>query len=193
VQEFITFATRNRAAQTKGGRPWASQFGPPPAGAFGVTRTATAGGRVNVGQARTDSADAAAITDCFARRDDAACARAVPSLEAACAEKQTTSCVSLGSLYEGGFGVTRDRRRAAALYKTACGLGDKAGCARFAVLEAQGLGVPPNSARATSPCPKDAWASPRSCVKPASWSIAKGRRRSSRRPATRGPRKPARC
>lgn len=45
--------------------------------------------------------------------------------------------------------MTRDRRRAAALYKTACGLGDKAGCARFAVLEAQGLGVPPNSARAT--------------------------------------------
>jgi TPR repeat protein len=149
VQEFVTFATRNKAAQAKGGKPWASQFGPPPAGAFGATRAATTGGAVIVGQARTESADAAAIADCFARRDDAACARAVPSLEGACSEKQTTSCVSLGSLYEGGFGVARDRRRAAALYKTACGLGDQAGCARFAVLEAQGLGVPQNSARAT--------------------------------------------
>ncbi len=149
VAEFVTFATRNKTAQAKGTKPWTSQFGPPPAGAFGATRAVTTSGRVSVGQARTDSADAAAITDCFARRDDAACARAVPSLEAACNEKQTTSCVSLGSLHEGGFGVTRDRRRAATLYKTACGLGDKAGCARFAVLEVQGLGVPPNSARAT--------------------------------------------
>ena len=149
VQDFLTFVTRNKAAQVKGGKPWTTQFGPPPAGAFGATRAAGASGRVNLGQTRSDSADAAAITDCFAHRDDAACARAAPSLEAACAEKQTTSCVSLGSLLEGGFGMPRDRRRAASLYKTACGLGDKAGCARFAVLEVLGLGVPPNSARAT--------------------------------------------
>jgi TPR repeat protein len=98
---------------------------------------------------RSDSADASSITDCFARREDAACARAVPALEAACGEKQPTSCVSLGSLYDGGFGVTRDRRKAAAFYKTACDLGDKPGCARFAVLEAQGLGVALNKTRAT--------------------------------------------
>ncbi len=84
----------------------------------------------------------------FANRNDAACARAVPALEAACADRQSTSCVSLGSLYDGGFGIARDRRKAAGYYKTACDLADQPGCARLAVLEAQGLGVPPNPARA---------------------------------------------
>ena len=103
---------------------------------------------MNVGAARIDSADASAITDCFAQADDAACSRAVPALEVACADKQTTSCVSLGSLYDGGFGVSRDRAKAAAFYRVACAASDKAGCARLAVLEAQGLGVPRNAARA---------------------------------------------
>jgi TPR repeat protein len=147
AQEFQTFVTRNRKAP----KPWTTQFGPPPAGAFGATaQPATAGGGTRVGTAaRTDSGDASAVADCFAKRDDAACSRAVPSLETACNEKQATSCVSLGSLYEGGFGVTRDRRRSATFYKTACDLGDRAGCARYASLEARGLGVAKNEARAT--------------------------------------------
>ena len=155
VQEFLAFATKNKRAQGSGTKPWAAQFGPPPSGVFGATTatgtsTATTGsGRVTLGTARTDSADASAITDCFALRNDAACSRAVPALEASCAEKQPTSCVSLGSLYDGGFGVTRDRRKAAVFYKAACDLGDKPGCARLAVLEAQGLGVPQNKGRAT--------------------------------------------
>jgi TPR repeat protein len=149
VQEFLAFAAKNKRAPVAGAKPWTTQFGPPPAGALGVTRSAGSAGRVNVGGARTDSADASAITDCFANRNDAACARAVPALESSCAEKQATSCVSLGSLYDGGFGVTRDRRQAASFYKTACDLGEKAGCARVAVLEEQGLGVPRNAVRAT--------------------------------------------
>ncbi len=148
VQEFQTFATKNKRAQAAGTKPYPSQFGPPPAGAFGAARSAGGADRVSLGQARTDSADASAVTDCFANRNDAACARAVPPLEAACADQQSTSCVSLGSLYDGGFGVARDRRKAASYYKTACDLADKPGCARLAVLEAQGLGVPPNPARA---------------------------------------------
>lgn len=149
VQEFIAFATKNRKLQARGAKPYPTQFGPPPAGVFGATRSATAGtGRVNIGAARIDSADASAITDCFAQHDDAACSRAVPALELACADKQATSCVSLGSLYDGGFGVTRDRAKAAGFYRLACAASDKAGCARLAVLEAQGLGVPRNAARA---------------------------------------------
>jgi TPR repeat protein len=151
VQDFLAFAAKNKRAQAGGSKPYLTQFGPPPAGAFGATRGAGAAltGRVEVGQARTDSADASAITECFAKRDDAACTRAVPALEGACGEGQATSCVSLGSLYDGGFGVIRDRRKAAASYKTACDLGDKPGCARLAVLEAQGLGIPRNTTRAT--------------------------------------------
>jgi len=148
VQEFVTFAAKNKRLQATGKKPYPSQFGPPPAGAFGAARSEGGADRVSLGQARTDSADASAITDCFANRNDAACARAVPALEAACAEKQSTSCVSLGSLHDGGFGIPRDRRKAAGFYKTACDLGDKPGCARLAVLEAQGLGVPRNAARA---------------------------------------------
>ena len=148
VQEFQAFATRNKRAQAAGTKPYLSQFGPPPAGAFGAARPQGGADRVSLGQARTDSADASSITDCFANRNDAACARAVPALEAACADKQATSCVSLGSLYDGGFGIARDRKRAAGYYKTACDLADQPGCARLAVLEAQGLGVPANPARA---------------------------------------------
>lgn len=148
VQEFQTFATKNKRAQATGSKPYPSQFGPPPAGAFGAARAAAGAGRVSLGQARTDSADASAITDCFANRNDAACARAVPALEAACAKKQSTSCVSLGSLYDGGFGVARDRKKALGLYKTACDLGDKPGCARLAVLEVQGLSGTASAGRA---------------------------------------------
>jgi TPR repeat protein len=148
VQDFQAFAAKNKRAQAAGTKPYPGQFGPPPAGAFGAARSAGGAERVSLGQARTDSADASAITDCFANRNDAACARAVPALEAACAEKQSTSCVSLGSLYDGGFGVARDRKKAAGHYKTACDLADKPGCARLAVLEAQGLGVPASPARA---------------------------------------------
>jgi TPR repeat protein len=156
VQEFLTFAAKNKRAQTTGTKPWTTQFGPPPGGSFGLVRpggNATAGSsavsRVGVGQAQTVSGDASAITDCFANRNDTACSRAIPVLEAACAEKQATSCVSLGSLYEGGFGVARDRRRGAGFYKAACDSGDKPGCARLAALEAQGIGVAPNVTRAT--------------------------------------------
>lgn len=148
VQEFISFTAKNKRAQAAGTKPYPSQFGPPPSGAFGAARAAGGADRVSLGQARTDSADASAITDCFANRNDAACARAVPALEAACGDKQSASCVSLGSLYDGGFGIARDRKKAAGYYKTACDLGDKPGCARLAVLEAQGLGVPANPARA---------------------------------------------
>jgi TPR repeat protein len=156
VQEFLTFAAKNKKAQATGTKPWTTQFGPPPGGSFASVRpggNAAAGGaaanRVGVGQVQTVSADASAITDCFANRNDTACSRAIPVLETACAEKQATSCVSLGSLYEGGFGVARDRRKGAGFYKTACDMGDKPGCARLAALEAQGVGVAPNKARAT--------------------------------------------
>jgi tetratricopeptide (TPR) repeat protein len=148
VGEFLTFANRNKRAQAKGGKPYPFQSGPPPAGVFGSTRSVGETSRVSVGSTQTGSADGSAIAGCFVQRDDAACARAVPALEAACAEKQGLSCVSLGSLYDGGFGVTRDRRKAAAAYKSACDLGEKPGCARLAVLEAQGLGLPRNAARA---------------------------------------------
>jgi len=148
VQEFQAFAAKNKAAQAKGTKPYPTQFGPPPPGAFGASRLVSGSDRVTVGQTRTDSADASAITDCFANRNDAACSRAVPALEGACLEKQATSCVSLGSLYDGGFGIARDQKKAAGYYKTACDLADKPGCARFAVLEAQGLGVPLNAAHA---------------------------------------------
>jgi TPR repeat protein len=148
VQEFQTFATKNKRAQAAGTRPYPGQFGPPPSGAFGAARAVAGADRVSAGAARTDSADASAISDCFANRNDAACGRAVPALEAACADKQSTSCVSLGSLHEGGFGMPRDRRKAASFYKNACDLGDKPGCARLAIIEAQGSGGPASVARA---------------------------------------------
>lgn len=149
VQAFLAFSKKNKRLQDKGARPWTSQFGPPPAGAFGTTKSGATAARVSLGGTRSDSADASAISDCFASRDDTACARAVPALEASCAEKQTASCVSLGSLYDGGFGVRRNRRTAASFYETACGLGEKAGCARLAMLEMLGLGVPQDVERAT--------------------------------------------
>jgi len=85
---------------------------------------------------------AAAIGRCFAQRDNAACAEALPLLSASCDQKEGQACRGLGSLYDGGFGAPVDKARAAAAYDTGCRLAlDPPSCARYAVLQAQGLGV----------------------------------------------------
>jgi tetratricopeptide (TPR) repeat protein len=162
AKEFLAFVTPKRGERTR--RPYmTSQPPPPPPGwASGSALVAAASGSkasapadrsrdsatVLAGSTRAGGDDSSAIADCFVRRDDAACARAIPSLEVACAEKRGESCTSLGSLHDGGFGTKPDRRRAAAAYRAGCDAGDRAGCARHAVLEAQGLGVPRNASRA---------------------------------------------
>ncbi len=85
---------------------------------------------------------AAAIGRCFAQRDNAACAEALPLLSAACDQKEGQACRSLGSLYDGGFGVPVDKAKAAAAYDTGCRVAqDLPSCARYAVLQHQGLAV----------------------------------------------------
>jgi TPR repeat protein len=102
----------------------------------------------------TPVADAAGVRGpvgtCFEKRDDRACGLAAPVLEAACNGGQPMACRSLGSLYDGGFGVVADKARAATLYDQGCGGGDKASCARYAVLQAQGRGVARDTAQATA-------------------------------------------
>ena len=59
-------------------------------------------------------------------------------------------CVSLGILYEGGVGVTRDPATAAKYFQLGCDHGALTGCAGMARLLAEGLGVPKDTARAVA-------------------------------------------
>jgi len=87
------------------------------------------------------------LAACFERRDDRACGQAVSVLDAACEAAQPVACRSLGSLYDGGFGVTPDKTRAGVAYGRGCRGGDRASCARYAVLQAQGQGVARDTAQ----------------------------------------------
>jgi TPR repeat protein len=82
-----------------------------------------------------------AVANCFGNRDDRACALAAPVLEAECGKGAGEACRSLGSLYDGGFGVPQDKARAAAAYARGCSAGHQGSCARLAVLQVHGEGV----------------------------------------------------
>jgi TPR repeat protein len=82
-----------------------------------------------------------AISDCFTNGDDRACLAAAPALDAQCQKAAGEACRSLGSLYDGGFGVKQDKAHAAAAYTRGCGAGHKGSCARLAVLQVHGEGV----------------------------------------------------
>ena len=87
------------------------------------------------------------VSECFSSRDDASCAEALPSLEVSCDQKNGEACRALGSLYDGGFGAPMDKAKAGAAYDTGCRIaGDTRSCARYAVLQVQGLGVPKDAA-----------------------------------------------
>ncbi|MGE0455597.1 MAG: hypothetical protein AB7O37_14160 [Vicinamibacteria bacterium] len=89
------------------------------------------------------------LARCYEKREDAACAKAVPFLESEC-QRQAGACTSLGSILEGGLGIKADPVRAARAYERGCAGGDKSACARFAVLQAQGRGVLPDPPKALS-------------------------------------------
>lgn len=87
------------------------------------------------------------MSECFASRDDASCAEALPLLKDSCDQKDGQACRALGSLYDGGFGAPMDKVKAGAAYDTGCRIAsDPGSCARYAVLQVQGLGVQRDSA-----------------------------------------------
>jgi len=89
------------------------------------------------------------LARCYEKREDTACAKAIPFLEPEC-QRQAGACTSLGSILEGGLGIKADPIRAANAYEKGCTGGDKSACARFAVLQAQGRGVLPDPVKALS-------------------------------------------
>jgi TPR repeat protein len=120
AQDFLEFLGR------------ASKPQPPPSAVVAPSAPQTA-----VANARA----ATLVGECILSRDDRACREAAPILEASCKDGSLEACRSLGSLYDGGFGVKQDKARAAGAYTRACDGGDPSGCARLAVLQAQGQGV----------------------------------------------------
>ncbi|MBX7187093.1 MAG: hypothetical protein K1Y01_18275 [Vicinamibacteria bacterium] len=82
------------------------------------------------------------VFQCFSNRDDMACGKALPVLEESCAHQEGQACRSLGSLFDGGFGVAVNKSRAAQAYDQGCALDDKASCARYTVLQIQGFAPP---------------------------------------------------
>jgi TPR repeat protein len=139
AQSFLDFATR--AASARSAPAVSYSAAPSPADAS-----------VKPGQGVRMAIDSKAgvVAACFEKRDDVACGEAVSVLDAACGSGQAVACRSLGSLYDGGFGVAMNKSRAATAYERACRSGDKSSCARLAVLQAQGQGVARDTAQALS-------------------------------------------
>lgn len=108
-----------------------------------TNRTTTASGPTPVRL----GGDAKVVGECFSSRNDASCAAAVPLLKESCDQKNGQACRALGSLYDGGFGAPMDKTKAGAAYDTGCRVAsDPGSCARYAVLQVQGLGVQRDSA-----------------------------------------------
>lgn len=62
-------------------------------------------------------------------------------MQAQCDAGDGAACRAAGSLHDGGFGVSMDKRKAATAYAAGCAAKDLGSCARFAVLQAQGTGT----------------------------------------------------
>lgn len=143
AQGFLDFAARAPRPRPAPSTPEVLSL----PGAGQAPDPATSAARPSV---RTEFGPSASIAACFEKRDDPACAQAAPALEAACEAGQAVACRSLGSLYDGGFGIKQDKARAAAAYDRGCRGGDKVSCARFAVLQSRGDGVARDSTQALS-------------------------------------------
>lgn len=138
AQRFLDFAAR-ATRPTVPSQPATAAQAPSP----GAGRTTAAGTPTPV---RLGGA-AKVVSECFSSRDDASCAEALPLLKDSCDQKNGQACRALGSLYDGGFGAPMDKARAGAAYDTGCRVAsDPASCARYAVLQVQGLGVQRDSA-----------------------------------------------
>jgi tetratricopeptide (TPR) repeat protein len=138
AQRFLDFALKSSPPPRT--RPSPGPTRPAPTGAPTtplVLSGAPGSGAIPVASGMSDAADA-----CFAKRDDAACAKVLPVLAEACRRNEGYSCRALGSLYDGGFGIPMDKARAGAAYDAGCREArDQASCARYAVLQVQGIGV----------------------------------------------------
>ncbi len=70
-----------------------------------------------------------------------ACVLAAPVLDRMCRRADGYACRTLGSYHDRGHGVPMDKTKAASAYQIGCAQGkDPASCARYAVLQTQGLG-----------------------------------------------------
>lgn len=90
---------------------------------------------------RVDPGAARIVDSCISDRNDAACAQAIPLLQAQCVKGEGYACRAAGSLYDGGFGIPMDKMKAASVYDAGCRLNDAQSCARYAVLQVQGAGI----------------------------------------------------
>jgi TPR repeat protein len=126
---------------------------PPAAAAADVpaspVRIAPTGPRQDRALAQRFGKSSEAVSRCVFNREAAACVEAAPTLDEACQWGKGEACRLLGSLYDGGIGVAKDKTRAAMVYDAGCRSGeDKPSCARYAVLQAQGQGVERDAAAA---------------------------------------------
>lgn len=60
--------------------------------------------------------------------------KAATMYQKACTAKDPRGCVNVGILYNSGVGVEQNKDTAASYFQTACGMGDKVGCADAAMM-----------------------------------------------------------
>ncbi len=76
--------------------------------------------------------------------------QALPVLERACELRSGSGCATLGFLYATGKSVTKDDKKATALYRKSCELGDAQGCYNAGLMADSGRGTKEDAAKAAA-------------------------------------------
>ena len=76
--------------------------------------------------------------------------QALPVLERACELRAGSGCATLGFLYATGKSVTKDDKKATALYRKSCDLGDAQGCYNAGLMADSGRGTKEDAAKAAA-------------------------------------------
>jgi TPR repeat protein len=147
AQRFLDFTARSpRPAAPRTAAPLPS---PSPSASVAVTLVPESGSSAYFkGFARETSEVQRTLVACVNHDAAEACGKAMPVLDRLCGEQDGFACLQLGSFHDRGHGVLMSKTKAADAYRRGCAANDQASCARFAVLQAQGLGGLPRDAPA---------------------------------------------
>ncbi len=137
VQGFLDFAARSR--QTP--RPATPSTRGPATTTPEPEALVTVSGILEIPENEPPEAQAA-LGKCLTEDDAQACGASTGVLDKMCRGRDGYACRILGSFYDRGHGVPMGKAMAASAYQIGCTTGnDQQSCGRYAVLQAQGLGV----------------------------------------------------
>lgn len=146
AQRFLDFAAKAPRREVRP-RPAGT---PRPAATVGTSASASPGSPLRIPSPASLSDESLppdqqeSLQKCALQDVAEACGRAMPILDQKCRSGDGYACRMQGSFHDRGHGVPMDKGKAARAYRTGCEQArDQESCARYAVLQTQGLGAVP--------------------------------------------------